>query len=142
MSSNDKYVDIRKLSGSKEVYVIKEAGYFPVLTALSDCEVIAVLRSGAGHVGIGGRLDVVRSEDGGDSWSEPITVADSDRDDRNPALGIAKSGTIILAYHEQGSYDADGKFAPDRSIYLNFSENTTILWSRFISGKIHPPIIN
>jgi len=112
MNSNDKYTDIRKLPDSKEVYIIKEAGYFPVLATISEREVIAVLRSCAGHVGIEGRLDVVRSEDCGDSWSEPIVVADSDRDDRNPALGIAKSGTIVLAYHAQGSYDANGKFAP------------------------------
>ena len=113
MNSNDRYIDIRKLPDSKEIYIIKEAGYFPVLAAISEDIIIAVLRSGAGHVGIEGRLDVVRSEDGGDSWAEPITIANTERDDRNPALGIAKSGTIVLAYHAQGSYDENGNFAPN-----------------------------
>ena len=131
MNSNDKYIDIRQLPGSKEVYIVKEAGYFPVLAVTSEREVIAVLRSCAGHVGIEGRLDVVRSEDGGDSWLDPIVVADSDRDDRNPALGIAKSGMIVLAYHAQGSYDADGKFAPSLKnvdMYVTRSHDGGITW--------------
>ena len=131
MNSNDKYIDIRQLPGSKEVYIIEEAGYFPVLATISEREVIAVLRSCAGHVGIEGRLDVIRSEDCGDSWSEPIVIADSDRDDRNPALGIAKSGTIVLAYHTQGSYDANGKFAPSLrnvDMHVTRSHDGGITW--------------
>ena len=111
MSSDEEYIDVRQLPGSKEVYIVKEAGYFPVLTAVSDRELIAVFRSGAGHLGIEGRLDVARSEDAGDSWSAPMVVADSARDDRNPALGIAEGGVIVLAYHAQGGYEADGKFS-------------------------------
>jgi len=47
-------------------------------------------------------------------------------------LGIAKSGTIILAYHEQGSYDADGKFAPglkNVDMHITRSHDGGITWT-------------
>jgi hypothetical protein len=62
------------------------------------------------YLGLGGRIEIIRSLDGGQTWTPPNVVADSDRDDRNPALGVARSGTLILAYHCQGNYDAAGNY--------------------------------
>jgi len=39
-----------------------------------------------------------------------VVVADSERDDRNPAVGVTQSGDIVVAYHHQGGYDAEGKW--------------------------------
>ena len=58
-------VDLRQLPSAAEVYLCRDAGYFPVLINPSGQEILAVLRAGAGHVGITGRLDAVRSLDGG-----------------------------------------------------------------------------
>lgn len=107
-------IDVRHLPGSEVVDVIRGQGYFPVIAALGKEELLIVLRGGAGHIGIEGRLDVVRSTDSGKTWGAPQTVADSERDDRNPALGVTKDDTIVLAYHWQGSYDAEGNW--DRSV--------------------------
>ena len=107
-------IDVRHLPGSEVVDVIRGQGYFPVIASLGKEELLVVLRGGAGHIGIEGRLDVVRSTDGGRTWGAPQTVADSERDDRNPALGVTKDGTVVLAYHWQGSYDAEGNW--DRSV--------------------------
>jgi len=90
------------------VYLCRDLGYFPVLVNPRDDEILAVVRGGAGHVGITGRLDAVRSLDGGRTWQEPVVIVDTEVDDRNPAVGIAPDGTIVLAYHAQGSYDQDG----------------------------------
>ena len=107
-------IDVRHLPGSEVVDVIRGQGYFPVIAALGEEELLVVLRGGAGHIGIGGRLDVVRSADSGRTWGTPTTVADSERDDRNPALGLTEDGVLVLAYHWQGSYDAEGNW--DRSV--------------------------
>lgn len=105
-------VDARRLKGAREILMVKDGGYFPVLAALGNHEVIGVVRGGAGHVGIKGRLDLLRSLDGGETWLPPVTVAQSAWDDRNPAVGVSKDGTLILAYHHQGSYDEQGRFNP------------------------------
>lgn len=105
-------IDIRTLPGATVTDVVRGQGYFPVIAHPGGRELLVVLRGGAGHIGIKGRLDIVRSTDGGQTWAPPQTVADSERDDRNPAFGIASDGTIVLAYHWQGCYDATGKWNP------------------------------
>ena len=104
---------LRQLPSSTEVYLCHDAGYFPVLINPKGEEILAVLRSGAGHVGITGRLDAVRSLDGGTTWATPTIIVDSEADDRNPAVGNAPDGPVVLAYHAQGSYNEDGTWARD-----------------------------
>jgi len=106
------FIDIRKLKHSFEKVVVQNQGYFPVILGLTENEVVVVLRGGAPHIGVEGRLDIVRSLDGGKTWSTPRVVVDSEKDDRNPALGIASDGTLVLGYHWQAGYDANGKWNP------------------------------
>ncbi len=107
-------VNVRLLSGASEHTVVSGQGYFPVIAATETDDLLVVLRGGAAHIGLGGRLDAVRSTDGGVTWSEPTKIADSERDDRNPALGFNADGVAILGYHWQGSYDEEGKWAPGK----------------------------
>jgi hypothetical protein len=102
-------IDVRSFPGAQVVTMIADGGYFPVLAVMPDDSVAAVLRMGAGHLGLAGRLDVVRSTDGGLTWTAPVTIADSDADDRNPAFGY-HDGALICAYHIQRNYDADGQY--------------------------------
>ena len=81
----------------KQRLVIAGQGFFPVALLLQDGRIAVVLRSGADHVGIKGRLDMVFSEDG-KTWSKPVLVADSPFDDRNPAFGQAKDGTLVVGF--------------------------------------------
>ena len=105
--------DVRALPGARVVTLAEGQGYFPVLVATPTGAVIGVLRGGAAHFGVRGRLDLVTSTDG-ETFSAPRSIVDSDWDDRNPALGVAADGTLILAYHRQGSYRDDGSW--DRSL--------------------------
>ena len=102
-------VDVRALPGTSEVIAYKDGGLFPVL-ALSSDTVVATLRGGAGHLGLDGRIEVIRSLDGGRTWSPPAVVADSAADDRNPAFGVTQSGMLVLSYHRQGNYDEQGNW--------------------------------
>ncbi len=108
-----KSCDVRLLPGTVMVDAVVGQGYFPVITCLGGSELLLAYRGGAAHMGLGGRLDTGRSVDGGLTWSSPATVADSERDDRNPAVGIAPDGTLVLAYHWQGSYDDAGAWKPE-----------------------------
>lgn len=103
-------MDLRELRDSKTVTLARDGGYFPVLAALGDDTVVAVLRMGAGHVGLAGRLAIQRSTDAGATWSEPLTIADSEADDRNPALGVTRDGTLVCAYHLQRNYNEAGEY--------------------------------
>ncbi len=106
----DRVLDIRALPGTRETIVYKDGGLFPVLALTPDGVAVASLRGGAGHIGRQGRMEVVRSLNGGLTWSPPNVVADSEDDDRNPAFGISPQGTLILLYHRQHNYDADGNY--------------------------------
>ena len=78
--------------------VVAGQGFFPVAQRLQDGRIGVVLRGGADHVGIKGRLDIVFSNDNGKTWSKPTTVVDSPVDDRNPAFGQAKDGALVVAF--------------------------------------------
>jgi hypothetical protein len=88
--------------------VVKGGGYFPVLIKLDNGEIGAAVRGGAPHVGPGGRLDWVRSNDGGRTWTRTL-LADSEMDDRNPAVGQLRDGTLVVSYTIDRSYRTDGK---------------------------------
>jgi hypothetical protein len=111
--------------------VTKGLGYFPVAISLKNGDVLAVVRGGAAHVGVKGRLDLVRSTDRGKTWSAPWTAVDEQFDDRNPAMGQLKDGTIVLAYVVASGYDATGLRlgkGEERvfdGVYLIFSKETT-----------------
>jgi len=119
------------------VDVTTGGGYFPVMIGLGGNEVLAVIRGGGAHMGRGGRLDIVRTKDGGKTWSAPRTAVDSTEDDRNPAFGVLKDGTILLAYAVLSGYDASEKrLSPDRSqwsfdgVYCMASHDRGTTWSR------------
>ncbi len=110
----------RALRKAERIIAAQGEGYFPVMIKLADGTLGAVIRGGAPHIGIGGRLDFIRSTDGGRTWSKPIVAVDSPWDDRNPALGQMPDGTLVLAYGEAHSYRPDGSFDLAAGPYLPF----------------------
>jgi hypothetical protein len=89
--------------------VVGGQGYFPVALRLNDGRIAIVLRGGAGHLGIKGRLDVVFSDDEGTTWTPPRVVVDTPLDDRNPAFGQAADGTLVVGFLQYGLYDDEGR---------------------------------
>jgi hypothetical protein len=107
-------LDVRVLGRSRETIAYTDGGLFPVLALAPGGVIVGIVRGGAGHLGLAGRVEVVRSLDGGGTWSQPAVVADSEWDDRDYACGVSPAGTLILAYHRSGCYDADGNYRPER----------------------------
>jgi hypothetical protein len=124
-------VDVRSLDGAKEVYAAREGGYFPVVLRTGTSAAVAVIRGGAGHIGVEGRLDLVWTTDSGRTWSEPEVVAQSEWDDRNPSIGLARDGTVVLAYHHQGNYDEVGDLRQGNRVdtLLKVSGDSGRTWS-------------
>ncbi|MDD1475322.1 hypothetical protein MEO41_29260, partial [Dolichospermum sp. ST_sed4] len=58
------------LETAERIVAVKNGGYFPVLIKLKDGTIGAVVRGGAPHIGLKGRLDWIYSGDGGRTWSE------------------------------------------------------------------------
>jgi len=114
--------------------VVTGQGYFPVALRLQDGRIAVVLRGGAPHLGVQGRLDMVFSEDEGKTWSKPIVVADSPVDDRNPALGQAKDETLVVGFWRTARYDARGRYDEklDKPVntWVTRSKNGGKTWSK------------
>lgn len=117
-----------RLEKAERIIAATGEGFFPVMTKLRDGSLGAAIRAGAPHKGLGGRLDFIRSTDGGRTWSAPVVAIDSPWDDRNPALAEMPDGTLVLAYAEAHSYSetppdlvqADGTFDPTAAPYVPY----------------------
>lgn len=121
------------LDGLERSAVVTGQGYFPVAIRLADGRIAAVLRGGAGHLGIKGRLDIVFSADEGKTWSQPTVVNDSPVDDRNPAFGQAANGDLIVGFWRTATYDETGRYNPNldkpRNTWVTRSSDGGKTWS-------------
>lgn len=99
-----------EVAGAEHSVAAKGQGYFPVALRLSDGRIAVVMRGGAPHLGIKGRLDIVFSSDEGKTWSKPAVVVDTPIDDRNPAFGQAKDGNLVVTFFRTARYDAAGHY--------------------------------
>ena len=114
----------RRIPASRVISSVK-CGYFPVLVHLGGQKLGAVLRAGAAHVGIRGRLAWISSEDGGRTWSEPTTIVDSKWDDRNPAAYVTRDGKVVVIYAEASTYNERGDFIREAGTYDLFQTESS-----------------
>ena len=84
-------------------------GYFPVLQKLKDGSIGAVVEAGDFHIGERGRLDFVRSTDGGESWGAARAIVADGPDARNQSFVSLSDGTLVVAYvhaaYTNGQFD-------------------------------------
>lgn len=120
------------LENADRIIAVKGGGYWPTLFKLKDGSLGAVVRGGASHVGLKGRLDWIHSEDGGKTWSKPSVIVNSEWDDRGTASGQMKDGTIVVAYWEASTYK-NNKYDPSvggTTPYYVYSADNGRTWSK------------
>src|SRR4051812_26333836 len=71
IASRSAPADEKALPAFDRSLVVSGQGYFPVALGLLDGRIAVVLRGGAGHLGLAGRLDIVFSPDEGKTWTKP-----------------------------------------------------------------------
>ncbi len=59
------------------------------------------------HVCPYGKNQLIRSSDGGDTWSDPETVNNSPLDDRDTGMVVMRSGTLLITWFTGISYSSD-----------------------------------
>jgi len=102
----DEEATVRRVAGIERSIAVTGGGYWPTLLILADGTLAAVLRGGSPHVGLDSRLDLVRSSDGGRSWSAPETIVPSiaGLDVRGASAGVMPDGSLAVAYWEDTRY--------------------------------------
>lgn len=69
---------------------------FPDAVRLADGTIVLAYHLADGHTNADGIVRVVRSTDGGATWSAPVTVVATVGDNRDPKLSVLSDGTVLL----------------------------------------------
>ncbi len=111
-------------------------GFFPVLLKMTDGTLCCATRTGSRHAGSGGEISLSFSFDRGRQWTDYRTAVRGDPerniDVRNPALGRAENGDLILAYGVMRGIDVRGRVStpdPYESIQVIRSADAGATWS-------------
>ena len=91
---------------TRRFVVTAMGGYWPVVQRLPNGHLGVVTRDGDFHVGQRGRLVILTSPDGGESWSHSTVISGEGSDNRNPAFGVAADGTLLVSFIKQVNYTA------------------------------------
>ena len=96
---------------------------FPGICKTKKGTLLVVYREGRAHVDNAGRVMLVRSTDGGDTWGAPELVFDDPKyDDRNAAITALDDGRVVVVFdtYNQGE---------DRYSYFVVSSDDGRTWS-------------
>lgn len=119
-------------------------GFWPVIQQLPNGHLGVVTRDGDFHLGERGRLVFVTSPDGGESWSHATVISQEGPDNRNPAFGVTRDGTLLAAFIRADRY-VDGEIDQAKgrgertAMYISRSEDCGATWSQaeLIEGQGH-----
>lgn len=136
--------DLPRLEGGERIIAASGevgAGMFPKVLLLPDGELVALVRGGAPHISRGGRIDLIRSGDGGQTWSKPVALPKTSDDDRGPSIGRAPDGTLVCMYRIFDAYDENGVFRKkdfDQYTMLTLSHDRGRTWTKPVEAKLPP----
>ena len=71
------------------------------------------------HVCPWGKIQMVRSSDGGKTWSEASTIIDTPMDDRDTSIAVLPDGSLLATYH--GSLAFAERTGPRYDPYIEYS---------------------
>ena len=89
--------------------ICKEPGDYigwPTVARKDDGELLAVFSGDReAHWCPYGKTEVVRSRDGGETWSEPETINNTPLDDRDAGIVVLRSGAIVMSWFTAPTWD-------------------------------------
>jgi hypothetical protein len=121
-------------------YLMAPMTMFPVLLKLGNGELLAVVRGADFHMGERGRLDWVRSRDGGMSWSQTSVIAADGPDNRDPAAIQCSDGSILVFFNKPDGY-VNGSWSKEKGAklkpqaWMTRSEDNGYTWSHAVPLK-------
>ena len=114
--------------------ICKEPGRYigwPTIAKTAEGELLVVFSGDRDeHVCPWGKTELVRSSDGGKTWSEPVIVNNTPLDDRDAGIILTKQGTIIVSWFTSLAFDE-----PQYQKY--YSAEVTETWKRH-AEKLSP----
>ncbi|NLC67631.1 MAG: exo-alpha-sialidase [Clostridiaceae bacterium] len=109
------------------------------ITVLSGDEIVITCREATDHYAKDGHIIMIRSKDGGNTWSEKEVIIDCGNSDHRcaPIFELENGDLLAIDYRAGGLYAGDGRFSPgdmqeptlwgawstDRGKTWNFSKN-------------------
>jgi hypothetical protein len=103
-------VSRRRRVASDKVTVARTPGRhyaFPGLARLPGGDLAVVFRDGVAHVCPYGRIAMVRSRDGGRTWTEPAVIAETPSDERDPSIHTLPDGRVLVSFNVWNSWMAN-----------------------------------
>jgi len=94
---------VKGMTVEKESFVIcKQPGRYigwPTIARTAEGELLVVFSGDReAHVCPFGKTQIVRSKDGGKTWSEPVTINNTPLDDRDAGVLVTRKGTILVTW--------------------------------------------
>ena len=117
--------------------ICKQPGRYigwPTIARTAEGELlIAFSGDREGHVCPFGKTQVVRSADGGTTWSAPVTVNNTPLDDRDAGVLVTKKGTILVTWFTSLAFERRPSYAkkldgPWRDHVGKISDGTRDRW--------------
>lgn len=99
---------------------------WPTLTKTYKGELLAVFSGDRdAHVCPWGKTQMIRSTDGGVSWSAPVTINNTPLDDRDAGILETQAGTLLVSWFTSLAFDN-----PAQVEWQNLPESTLLSWKR------------
>jgi len=118
--------------------ICKQSGRYigwPTIAKRGNGELVAVFSGDRdAHVCPWGKTQMVRSTDGGHTWSEPVTINNTPLDDRDAGVIETKSGTLLVSWFTSLAFDN-----PKQVDWQRLPEDVLTSWKRH-SAKLGPEI--
>ena len=103
--------------------ICKEPGNYlawPTIGRKTDGELLVVFSGDReAHRCPYGKNQMIRSQDSGETWSDPVTINNSPMDDRDTGLLVTKSGTIVISWftgESRSNLDQYWELIPDHKL--------------------------
>ena len=71
---------------------------FPGATKLPNGDLAVVFREAEDHICPYGRICIIYSKDGGKNWSAPVSISDTESDERDPAIQVMPNGRVLVSH--------------------------------------------